>query len=70
MDLKTLSTRFSTLVVTALMGTVYWWLNLPLAEQAALIKEYQIFKHAAPLTGWLAFLFARAWPQPPKEDKE
>ncbi|HCZ47995.1 MAG TPA: hypothetical protein DCZ11_03200 [Gammaproteobacteria bacterium] len=54
-----LFTRYSTWVVTALMGVAAYWLQLPIEEQQALIAAYPWLKHAAPVLGLLAFLGAR-----------
>lgn len=70
LDLKTLFTRYSTWVVTVLMGAAAYWLTLPVEEQAALKASYPILVHFAPLAGLLVFLGARAKTQNPPEDKE
>lgn len=66
-DLKTnmgrLPKNYSTWVAAVVMGAVYYWLQLPPTEQQALIAAYPWLKHAAPLTGLLAYLGARVLPQ-------
>lgn len=64
---KELFTRYSTWVVTVLMGAAAYWLTLPVEEQAALKAAYPILVHFAPLAGLLVFLGARAKVQGPKE---
>lgn len=64
---KELFSRYSTWVVTILMGAAAYWLTLPVEEQAALKAAYPILVHFAPLAGLLVFLGARAKVQGPKE---
>ncbi len=68
-----LPTNYSTWVVAILMGVVAYWMQLPVAEQQALMTAYPWLKHAAPLFGLLAFIGARVIPQggpPPGEPGE
>lgn len=60
---KRLHRNASTWVVTILMGVAYYWLQLPVAEQQALMAAYPWLKHAAPLAGLLSFLGSRVVPQ-------
>jgi hypothetical protein len=75
-NVKQLPTNVSTWVVAILMGLVAYWMQLPLAEQQALIAAYPWLKHVAPLAGLLTFLGSRVWPQhnppaePPAEEKQ
>lgn len=66
-DLKTnlsrIPTNISTYVVAVLMAVVAYWMQLPIAEQQALMQAYPWLKHLAPLFGLLAFIGARVWPQ-------
>lgn len=66
-ELKTnmtkLPTRYTTWVVALICSVAYYWLQLTPAEQAKLIDAYPWLSHAAPLSGLLAFLAARVWPQ-------
>lgn len=62
-NVKKLPTNYTTWVIAALMAVVGYWLQLPAAEQAALMQAYPWLKHAAPVAGLLAFVFARVLPQ-------
>lgn len=62
-NVKNLPTNYSTWVVAVLMGVVAYWMQLPVAEQQALMAAYPWLKHAAPLFGLLAFLGSRILPQ-------
>jgi hypothetical protein len=68
MDLKTLSTRYTTWVVLIVSALAAYWLQLPAAEQAALIEAYPWLKHVAPLAAVVSFLVARVIPQGPKPE--
>lgn len=65
--LKELFTRYSTWVVTVLMGAASYWLTLSPEEQATLKASYPVLVHFSPLAGLLVFLGARAKKQEPKE---
>lgn len=69
-NVKKLPTNYSTWVVALLMGVVAYWMQLPPAEQQALMTAYPWLKHAAPLFGLLAFIGSRILPQgaPPEPD--
>lgn len=60
----------STWVVAIMMAVVYYWLQLPPAEQQALMAAYPWLKHFAPLAGLLAFVGARVVPQTPPQDAQ
>lgn len=62
-NLVQLPTNYSTWVATIIMGVVYYWLQLPPAEQQALVASYPWLKHAAPIAGLVAYLGARVMPQ-------
>lgn len=66
-NLKALPTRASTVTVAVLMAAIAWWMQLPLAEQQALMEQWPALKAGAPLIGMLAFVIARVWPQPDQE---
>lgn len=55
---------YSTYVVAAITGAAAYWLQLSAAEQQTLLTTYPILTKLAPLAGFIAFLVARAAPQP------
>lgn len=53
----------TTKVALAISVAIGYWLQLPPAEQQALIATYPWLKHFAPLATFGAFAIARLWPQ-------
>jgi hypothetical protein len=65
--LKMLFTRYSTYVVFFASGAAAYWLQLPIADQQAVLEAYPLLKIAGPAIGFLTFMVARGLPQGPKE---
>lgn len=56
------ATNYSTYAIIVFTALATYWMQMPAAEQAALIAAYPWLKHAAPLAGLITYL-ARVIPQ-------
>ncbi len=55
---------YSTYVVLFLVSAATYWLNLSPEERQALLTAYPVLSKLVPAAGFIAFLAARAVPQP------
>lgn len=64
--LKQLHTFYSTYVMYFLTGVAMYWLQLPPDQQQAIMDSLPLLKWLGPLVGFVMFMIARGWPQPPR----
>lgn len=70
-NLRAMHTKLSFWVVAIVSGAAYYWLQLPIEEQAKLVAEYPFLVKHSPLISMFAWIYARAKPQtPPPEPPE
>lgn len=62
-NVRLLSKAHSTKVALVVSALIAYWLQLPPAEQQALLAAYPWLKHVAPLAALGAFVVSRVWPQ-------